>query len=253
MSSLGIGLGRPSGPAVNQPSSGLRTTSRNTRHPKREASGGAFQMFTPPQIKQFREAFTLLDADGDGKITEQDLITAFGNLGQTPSRKLLDSLLAHPGGSTTTTTGTTVRTINFTQFLTLFGQHLLELADSEQEILEAFACFDEHDEGFVDVGGVGPVKGAGYGAAESTKIGQEGLRGWLRDYGDKMSEAEASSPLAPITKHVASTDPPCGTYQLDRFFTGPFMDKKRGKFDYVRFAKTLKVNDAAEVEQQQQR
>ncbi|KAJ9101638.1 hypothetical protein QFC20_005169 [Naganishia adeliensis] len=171
-------------------------------------------MFTPPQIKQFREAFTLIDTDGDGKITEDDLIATFGNLGQTPSHKLLDSLLTQPGGSTT-------RTINFTQFLTLFGQHLLELADSEQEILDAFACFDEHDEGVVDIGPLGGRSG------DAGVIGQEGLRGWLRDYGDKMSEAE-----------------------LDRFFKGPFTDKQ-GRFDYVKFAKTLKVNDADEVEQQQ--
>lgn len=44
---------------------------------------------------------------------------------------------------------------------------------------------------------------------------------------------------------------PCGT-QLDRFFKGPFTDKQ-GRLDYVKFAKTLKVNDADEVEQQQRR
>ncbi|KAJ9126253.1 hypothetical protein QFC24_001980 [Naganishia onofrii] len=113
----------------------------------------------------------------------------------------------------------------------MFGHHLLDLADSEQEILEAFACFDEHDEGVVDVGGGDLTRRNGgtsvADGAQSTKIGQEGLRGWLRDYGDKMSDAE-----------------------LDRFFSGPFMDKKSQKFDYMRFAKTLKVNDAAEVEQQ---
>jgi hypothetical protein len=33
------------------------------------------------RIKQFREAFTLIDTDGDGKISEDDLIATFGNLG----------------------------------------------------------------------------------------------------------------------------------------------------------------------------
>ncbi|KAJ9092683.1 hypothetical protein QFC21_006749 [Naganishia friedmannii] len=157
------------------------------RHP-REASGGVFQMFTPPQIKQFREAFMLIDTDGDGKITEDDLITTFGNLGQTPTKKTLESLLARPSGSTSTSGST--KSINFTQFLTMFGTHLLDLADSEHEILDAFACFDEFDAGVVD---------------------------------------------------------------LDRFFSGPFMDKKSQKFDYVRFAKTLKVNDAAEVEDDEEK
>lgn len=151
----------------------------------------------------------MIDTDGDGKITEDDLIATFGHLGmhhtiyrspsklimhsgQTPSRKLIDSLLTQPGGSTT-------RTINFTQFLTLFGQHLLELADSEQEILDAFACFDEHDEGGVEIGPLGGRSG------DAGVIGQEGLRGWLRDYGDKMSEAEVSrrSPNGILYAHVS--------------------------------------------------
>ncbi|KAJ9118238.1 hypothetical protein QFC22_004146 [Naganishia vaughanmartiniae] len=93
---------------------------------------------------------------------------------------MLDSLLVRPGGPSTTSGS---RSINFTQFLTMFGNHLLDLADSEQEILEAFACFDEHDQGFVDVRG---------DAKEGMVVGQEGLRGWLKDYGDKMSDAEAS-------------------------------------------------------------
>lgn len=121
----------------------------------------------------------------------------------------------------------------------MFGQHLLELADSEQEILDAFACFDEHDEGVVDVGPLGGRSG------DAGMIGQEGLRGWLRDYGDKMSEAEVScrSRGGILCAHVP-------VFQLDRFFKGPFTDRQ-GKFDYVKFAKTLKVNDADEVEHQQ--
>jgi myosin regulatory light chain 12 len=75
-------------------------------------------------------------------------------------------------------------------------------------------------------------------------IGQEGLRGWLRDVGDKMSEAEVRSGSCEVVLVLTSR-------QLDRFFKGPFTDRQ-GKFDYVKFAKTLKVNDADEVEQQQQ-
>jgi Ca2+-binding EF-hand superfamily protein len=118
---------------------------------------------------------------------------------------MLDSLLTRPGGSTAGSTGS--RSINFTQFLTMFGHHLLDLADSEQEILEAFACFDEHDEGVVDVGGGDLMRrNSGTSVADggqSTKIGQEGLRGWLRDYGDKMSDAEVS-PTSPAL-HLPST------------------------------------------------
>lgn len=37
------------------------------------------------RVKQFREAFTLIDTDGDGKISEDDLIATFGNLGASPN------------------------------------------------------------------------------------------------------------------------------------------------------------------------
>lgn len=37
---------------------------------------------THQRIKQFKEAFSMMDADGDGKITEQDLRTTLGNLGE---------------------------------------------------------------------------------------------------------------------------------------------------------------------------
>lgn len=34
------------------------------------------------RIKQFKEAFSLIDVDGDGKITEDDLKVTMGNLGE---------------------------------------------------------------------------------------------------------------------------------------------------------------------------
>lgn len=38
-------------------------------------------MFTPQQIKQFKEAFTMIDQDGDGRVTESDLREMLSNLG----------------------------------------------------------------------------------------------------------------------------------------------------------------------------
>lgn len=53
----------------------------------------------------------------------------------------------------------------------MMGEHLLEL-DPEHDILEAFACFDEGDKGYVDV---------------------KEMRKWLSELGDRMSEQEVSS------------------------------------------------------------
>ena len=38
-------------------------------------------MFTPDQVKQFKEAFIMIDQDGDGRVTEEDLRVMLSNLG----------------------------------------------------------------------------------------------------------------------------------------------------------------------------
>lgn len=38
-------------------------------------------MFTPQQVKQFKEAFNMIDQDGDGRVTESDLKIMLSNLG----------------------------------------------------------------------------------------------------------------------------------------------------------------------------
>lgn len=48
---------------------------------RREPSG-AFQLFQAPQIQQFKEAFSLIDQDGDGVVSEKDLKAVFANLGK---------------------------------------------------------------------------------------------------------------------------------------------------------------------------
>ena len=58
--------------------------------------------------------------------------------------------------------------INFTQFLTMMGEQLIEL-DKEEELVEAFACFDDGDKGVVD----------------TNELGR-----WLSEMGDRMSQAE---------------------------------------------------------------
>lgn len=50
----------------------------------------------------------------------------------------------------------------------MMGEHLIEL-DPEHDILEAFACFDEGDKGWVDV---------------------KEMKKWLSELGDRMQEQE---------------------------------------------------------------
>ncbi|BGP30993.1 hypothetical protein JCM10296v2_002757 [Rhodotorula toruloides] len=149
--SANLGLGRPS--------SGARRS-----HPRE--SSGAYQLFDAKQVQVFREAFSLIDQDNDGIISEADLRGLLASLGQQPSPSLIHSLLhAQPLSAPPSSTPLP---INFTTFVTLLASHLSPLSP-EQEMLEAFACFDESNEGFVS--------------------GKE-VREWLGGTGDRMSESE---------------------------------------------------------------
>lgn len=125
-----------------------------SNHP-RQSSSGLYTAFSPKQIQGFKEAFNMIDTDSDGLITPADMAVMLANLGQSPAN--LDSFFAN-----------STKGVNFTQFLTMFGEHLAEL-DDQSVLTEAFECFDEKDVGKID-------------AAE--------LRFWLSEVGDKMSEAE---------------------------------------------------------------
>lgn len=54
----------------------LKQKSRARREPS-----GVFSLFQTPQIQQFKEAFSLIDQDGDGIVSEQDLKGIFASLG----------------------------------------------------------------------------------------------------------------------------------------------------------------------------
>jgi myosin regulatory light chain 12 len=60
---------------------GLPTGIKKSGHGQREPSGAAYTMFTTEQVKQFKEAFNMIDQDGDGRVTEDDLRVMLSNLG----------------------------------------------------------------------------------------------------------------------------------------------------------------------------
>ncbi|TDL28249.1 EF-hand, partial [Rickenella mellea] len=183
-----------------------RLTKSQKSRVRREPSG-VFQLFSAPQIQQFKEAFSLIDQDGDGIVSEKDLKSIFTNLGITPTPKMLDSLLtARPGGHSRMPTvmlddeTTPDRGVNFPMFLTMMGERLFEF-DSEAELVEAFECFDENDTGLVKA---------------------DEMRKWLSEVGDRMDDTE-----------------------IDRLLKGPFTDRQ-GNFKYREWAKVVRVNDEVE-------
>ncbi|KAG8699647.1 hypothetical protein FRC12_011946 [Ceratobasidium sp. 428] len=189
----------------------LSPAAKQAKSRARREPSGVFSLFQTQQIQQFKEAFSLIDQDGDGIVDEADLKNIFGSLGIVPTQRMLDSLLTarpgggsnimpHPADHSSRNPGPKERGVNFTMFLTMMGEHLLEL-DPEAELIEAFECFDDGDTGF--------VKG-------------DEIRKWLRDVGDRMSDDE-----------------------IERFLKGPFMDRQ-GNFNYKEWVKVLRVNEENE-------
>ena len=159
---------------------------------RREPSG-VFSLFQPNQIHLFREAFSLIDHDGDGVVNEQDLKHIFTSLGTgasstcsrilftfdvigiTASKQRLDELLNdRPGTHSRAPSGDDSfggdRGITFPMFLTMMGEHLYDF-DTEQELLAAFECFDDNDTGFVKC---------------------DEMRKWLSETGERMDQTDVS-------------------------------------------------------------
>ncbi|KNE94112.1 hypothetical protein PSTG_12541 [Puccinia striiformis f. sp. tritici PST-78] len=174
MSSSSLGMGRPS--------HGQGSSSQ-----PRQSSAAVYNMFDPKQVQTFKEAFSMIDQDSDGWITEADLKTMLTSLGQAPTPKLLNSLLSSRPSTFPPAKPDSMdynQGLNFTTFLTMMSEKLLEL-NPESELIEAFECFDEDDKGTTD--------------------GKE-LREWLGTVGDKMSKEEIDKLLSPpfADRHVAT-------------------------------------------------
>ncbi|GLD56852.1 myosin light chain 5-like protein [Lates japonicus] len=102
------------------------------------ASSNVFSMFEQTQIQEFKEAFTLIDQNRDGFIDKEDLKDTYASLGKLNVKdNELEDMLKEATGP-----------INFTMFLTLFGEKL-HGTDPEETILNAFKLFDPNAKGFV--------------------------------------------------------------------------------------------------------
>merc|ERR1719427_1188141 len=72
----------------------------------------------------------MIDQNRDGFITQDDLAGMFSSMGKDPPAQYLEDMIKESPGE-----------INFTTFLTLFGEKL-HGTDPGDVILKAFKCFD---------------------------------------------------------------------------------------------------------------
>ncbi|KAG9278507.1 myosin regulatory light chain 2B, cardiac muscle isoform-like isoform X1 [Astyanax mexicanus] len=125
------------------------------------ASSNVFTMFEQSQIQEFKEAFTIMDQNRDGFIDKNDLRDTFAAVGRlNVGNDELDDMLKEAPGA-----------INFTVFLSMFGEKLKGSTDPEETILNAFKMFDPEGTGF--------LKG-------------DEIKYYLMSQADKFSEAEVN-------------------------------------------------------------
>ena len=113
-------------------------TKKTTKKRAQRATSNVFAMFDQSQIQEFKEAFNMIDQNRDGFIDSADLKDMFASLGKDVTDDYVEDMLNDANGA-----------INFTMFLTLFGEKL-NGTDPEDVIRNAFACFDEEGAGNLD-------------------------------------------------------------------------------------------------------
>jgi len=124
--------------------------------PKKKV-GNVFALFNQAQIQEFKEAFTMIDQDRDGIIGADDLAAIYQQVGREADPKVVKEMLAECPDK-----------INFTHFLTLFGEKL-HGTDSETALRDAFVMFDEEKKG---------------------KLAEEYVKDLLMNVGDQFSKDE---------------------------------------------------------------
>lgn len=96
----------------------------------------------PPQLlHSLREAFSVLDRDSDGHVDRSDVVEVLNSLGTDASSSAATASFFPPGAP---------QTLTLPAFLNSLGNLLVGLSPP-QELLNAFAAFDDDDSGQVDV------------------------------------------------------------------------------------------------------
>lgn len=115
-------------------------TSRSGYKSHNMSDANALSKLQPGQVRELREGFQILDRDSDGIVNREDVADMLTQLGIPASASDLSSFFP-PSQSQTMTMAT---------FLTQISTMLASLSPSD-ELLNAFAAFDDDDSGQVDL------------------------------------------------------------------------------------------------------
>ena len=130
----------PSPPArsvANNPSTPISTRPHGA---PAAANADVLSKLPPQLLHSLREAFSVLDRDSDGQVDRSDVVDVFSSLGLDSSSSAAAPFF--PPGSP--------QTMTLPAFLNALGSILMGLSPP-QELINAFAAFDDDDSGQVDV------------------------------------------------------------------------------------------------------
>jgi len=122
-------------PAAAAPAADTRTSSKGSSKKAKRSGSNVFSMFSQHQVAEYKEGFSLMDADKDGIISKSDLRATFDAVGKLANEKELDEMVNEAPGP-----------INFTQLLGLFGNRMADTGgtDDDEVVVAAFKSFDEN-------------------------------------------------------------------------------------------------------------
>ncbi|KAF3846105.1 hypothetical protein F7725_003183 [Dissostichus mawsoni] len=134
---------RAGGETVSSGQTSIYVPNAPKKAKRRQAAGDSgssnvFSMFEQSQIQEYKEAFTIIDQNRDGIISKDDLRDVLASMGQINTKpEELDAMIKEASGP-----------INFTVFLTMFGEKL-KGADPEDVIITAFKVLDPEGTGSI--------------------------------------------------------------------------------------------------------
>ena len=100
---------------------------------KARSTSNVFSQFEQAQIQEFKEAFQMIDVDGNGVIDVGDLKATYASLGvRNMEMEVLEGMVSEAGAP-----------INFTIFLNMLADKL-HGTDPEDQIVAAFKIFDKN-------------------------------------------------------------------------------------------------------------
>jgi calmodulin len=98
---------------------------------------------SPAQIKEFKEAFSIFDKNGDGGISIDELQIFLETLGQQPTEKEVAEMMREVDKDGN-------NEIDFDEFLQMMVK-MVNIEDKEEDVTKMFACLDPQKKGYIEI------------------------------------------------------------------------------------------------------